>query len=84
MFVYVILIYILYSLSLLAIPERSTNVGDLIQPMPGVLYEDSKMKKGDPRRYKVNSFLYVFILYKYIFNRMVYQNMQVFMMKIVH
>ncbi len=44
----------LFCSHLLALPERSTNVGDLIQPMPGVLYEDSKLKKGDPRRYRVN------------------------------
>ena len=36
------------------LPEHSTEVGDLIQPVPGVLYEDSKLKKGDPRRYQVN------------------------------
>lgn len=45
-------------LSMLAVlsvlPEHSTEVGDLIQPVPGVLYEDSKLKKGDPRRYQVN------------------------------
>ena len=38
----------------LVLPEHSTEVGDLIQPVPGVLYEDSKLKKGDPRRYQVN------------------------------
>ncbi|CAF2413865.1 unnamed protein product [Rotaria sp. Silwood2] len=36
----------------LVLPEHSSDVGDLIQPMPGVLYEDAKLKKGDPRRYK--------------------------------
>lgn len=37
----------------LVLPEQSTEVGDLIQPVPGVLYEDSRLKKGDPRRYQV-------------------------------
>ncbi|CAF3344293.1 unnamed protein product [Rotaria socialis] len=36
----------------LVLPEQSSEVGDLIQPMPGVLYEDSRLKKGDPRRYQ--------------------------------
>ncbi|UJR25599.1 hypothetical protein I4U23_006943 [Adineta vaga] len=34
------------------LPEQSTEVGDLIQPVPGVLYEDSRLKKGDPRQYQ--------------------------------
>jgi len=44
----------LFYLDLSVLPEQSTDVGDLIQPMPGVQYEDSKLKKGDPRRYQVN------------------------------
>jgi hypothetical protein len=52
------------------LPEHSTNVGDLIQPVPGVLYEDSKLKKGDTRRYKVYHerffFLYSFILEQFL------------------
>ncbi|CAF0994598.1 unnamed protein product [Rotaria sordida] len=36
----------------LVLPEHSSDVGDLIQPVPGVLYEDAKLKKGDPRRYQ--------------------------------
>ncbi|CAF1232293.1 unnamed protein product [Rotaria sordida] len=36
----------------LVLPEQSTEVGDLIQPVPGVLYEDARLKKGDPRRYQ--------------------------------
>ncbi|CAF0866259.1 unnamed protein product [Didymodactylos carnosus] len=36
----------------LVVPEQSTDVGDLIQPVPGVLYEDRRLKKGDPRRYQ--------------------------------
>ncbi|CAF3267394.1 unnamed protein product [Rotaria socialis] len=36
----------------LVLPEQSTDVGDLIQPVPGVLYEDARLKKGDPRRYQ--------------------------------
>jgi hypothetical protein len=70
-------------LDLLALPEHSTDVGDLIQPVPGVLYEDSKLKKGDPRRYKVNcrSFFWSIL---YIFISLAWQNIQVFMMKVVH
>ncbi|CAF4331279.1 unnamed protein product, partial [Didymodactylos carnosus] len=36
----------------LVVPEQSVDVGDLIQPVPGVLYEDRRLKKGDPRRYQ--------------------------------
>ncbi|CAF2314905.1 unnamed protein product [Rotaria sp. Silwood2] len=36
----------------LVLPEQSIDVGDLIQPVPGVLYEDARLKKGDPRRYQ--------------------------------
>ncbi|CAF0848591.1 unnamed protein product [Rotaria sp. Silwood1] len=36
----------------LVLSEHSSDVGDLIQPVPGVLYEDGKLKKGDPRRYQ--------------------------------
>lgn len=44
-----------FSWSFLSVlPEQSTEVGDLIQPAPGVFYEDSRLKKGDPRRYQVN------------------------------
>ena len=38
----------------LVLPEQSTDIGDLIQPVPGVFYEDSRLKKGDPRRYQVS------------------------------
>lgn len=45
-------------------PEQSTDVGDLIQPAPGVLYEDYRLKKGDPRRYQVNTlFIFSFIFF---------------------
>ena len=43
-----------FILTFSVLPEHSTEIGDLIQPVPGVLYEDSKLKKGDPRRYQVN------------------------------
>jgi len=50
------------------LPEQSTDVGDLIQPMPGVLYEDHRLKKGDPRRYQVNACIPFFIsFYLFIF-----------------
>jgi hypothetical protein len=69
------------------LPEHSTNVGDLIQPVPGVLYEDSKLKKGDTRRYKVYHERFFFSLFFHIgtiSNRMECQNIQIFMMKVVH
>ena len=47
------------------LPEHSTEVGDLIQPVPGVLYEDSKLKKGDPRRYQVNPWHFLACLSSY-------------------
>jgi hypothetical protein len=75
-----------FSFNLLALPEQSTAVGDLIQPVPGVLYEDSKSKKGDPRRYKVNYFdyYYFFIILYVMLIRMECPNMPVFMMTVVH
>ena len=48
-----------FYLSTVVLPEQSTEVGDLIQPVPGVLYEDSRLKKGDPRQYQVNTSLYI-------------------------
>ncbi|CAF1551381.1 unnamed protein product [Adineta steineri] len=36
----------------IVLPEQSTEVGDLIQPVAGVLYEDSRLKKGDPGQYQ--------------------------------
>ncbi len=58
----------LFYLDLPVLPEQSTDVGDLIQPMQGVLYEDSKLKKGDPRRYQVNySKFFFYLLYIYIY-----------------
>ena len=50
-------------LFMLVLPEQSTDVGDLIQPVPGVLYEDTRLKKGDPRRYQVIKFLFFFFSY---------------------
>jgi len=68
------------------LPEQSTDVGDLIQPMPGVLYEDHRLKKGDPRRYQVNaSFFFSSIsIYTFFFDRLACQNTQISMMKLVH
>jgi hypothetical protein len=81
-----ILAFNLYSLffsSFVALPEQSTDVGDLIQPAPGVLYEDSKVKKGDPRRYKVSCQL-VLSMNVSIFNRTACQNIRISMMKVAH
>ncbi|CAF0786639.1 unnamed protein product [Adineta ricciae] len=43
----------------LVLPEQSTEVGDLIHPVPGVLYEDSRLKKGDPKRYQTGMARYI-------------------------
>ncbi|UJR23318.1 hypothetical protein I4U23_026332 [Adineta vaga] len=43
----------------LVLPEQSTEVGDLIHPVPGVLYEDSRLKKGDPKRYQTGMARYL-------------------------
>lgn len=71
----------------LVLPDQSTEVGDLIQPVPGVLYEDSRLKKGDPRRYQVditNHFSKcLFPIYCFIV-RLDSQNILFFMMVNVH
>ncbi len=41
------------------LPEQSTEVGDLIHPVPGVLYEDARLKKGDPGQYQVSSLFFL-------------------------
>ncbi|CAF1310301.1 unnamed protein product [Adineta steineri] len=43
----------------IVMPEQSTEVADLIHPVPGVLYHDSKLKKGDPKRYQTGMARYI-------------------------
>ncbi len=71
---------------LVVLPEHSTEVGDLIQPAPGVFYEDTRLKKGDLRRYQVNFsfFSSILILFYSSFDRMAYHNTRISTMKVAH